>query len=384
MKVLLSLLFCLLSATGSWAVGIYPARVDIDVHSGIQTKTIFHVVNKSESQKNATLTPTDLSADPNFVLVFSPAKAGTPASWLLPQTEAFVVPPQSDVEHTFRINVPSGTQPGEYYVGLLLDPDESRVVSGQNYNVTLKTRVAAIVRIAVGGSGQLPKSATVSEPNVVIEKDQPIKVDVNFQNTSATHLVPQGQCRILGEGGRVYDSFILQAAGMSTKGSAFVFPKGARKFSGKIQRRLPLGKYTAEFSFDYGNGWRKATVKKEFEITQETATSQENLLMLEVDKELIEEVIPRGGLRIFKVTVNNVDIDPMTIVVTKTLIADVSPEKIVIPPGGKQDFRIIVRMPKEGDASLLEQSGKITFTPQNGEPISVDVRIKLLAEKSNE
>lgn len=138
-----------------------------------------------------------------------------------------------------------------------------------------------------------------------------------------------------------------------------------------------------EFTFDYGNGWRRAMTKKDFEVTQEVSSEQGKLLILGVDKELIEEVIPRGGFRAFKTTVTNIGFEPTEITVSKTLIAEVSPEKAILAPGGKKDFRIIVKMPRDGETQLVEQSGKISFKPQSGEPISVDVRIKLPAEKSS-
>lgn len=141
---LLSLLF-LLSPVGASAFTLSPTKIDLTIDAG--SVQIVEVDIKNDESGVLGFKPVVMGVEqteqgnPKFVTGASEVE-----SWAIVKAEDFTLAPGQEKKVQFSIDVPSGSYPGSYYLGL-----GAQQINGQNGEVSLSGRLLTLVNIKVAG-----------------------------------------------------------------------------------------------------------------------------------------------------------------------------------------------------------------------------------------
>lgn len=138
-------LFFLLSPVSASAFSLSPARIDLTIDPG--STQILEIKIKNNDQTAHNFRPVVMGVgqteqgSPKFVSGVSEVE-----SWAVVKTENFTLLSGQEKNIQFFIDVPGGSYPGSYYLGL-----GAEQLSGQDGNVNLSGRVLSLVNIKVAG-----------------------------------------------------------------------------------------------------------------------------------------------------------------------------------------------------------------------------------------
>jgi hypothetical protein len=145
MKKWFFLLFFLFSPAVASAFSLSPAKVDLTIDPGdIQ---IVEVKIKNNDKTEKSFRPIVMGVEqteqgtPRFVSGVSEIE-----SWADSKTQTFVLLPGQERNIQFSIDIPNGSYPGSYFLGL-----GAEQLGGQNGNVNLSGRLLSLVNIKVAG-----------------------------------------------------------------------------------------------------------------------------------------------------------------------------------------------------------------------------------------
>lgn len=141
----LSLLFLLIPVS-TRAFSLSPTKIDLTIDPG--EKQILEIKIKNAEQQPVGLRPVVMGAEQNTsgAIVFVSGKSEA-ESWAMTKTANFVLQPGQEQIIQFLIDVPSGSYPGSYYLGLGVSQEN---VSGGNVNMS--GRLLSVVNIKVSGT----------------------------------------------------------------------------------------------------------------------------------------------------------------------------------------------------------------------------------------
>jgi len=134
---------------------------------------------------------------------FEAAEYGTPrtgvATWIGIESETVSLMPGEGVEIGFTVEVPAGTEPGQYIAAMAGEQAETSDVQGTE-NFLQKTRFVVPVFITVPGDMEtgfeIGSTTLSSNPDAIV-------IDVEIQNTGDVRIRPEGTVDILDEAGNL-------------------------------------------------------------------------------------------------------------------------------------------------------------------------------------
>lgn len=381
----LVLTLVLLMVPASYAFRVSPAKIeDFVIPKGKTGVAVLHLTGSVMNEK-IKVYPTDIIVDRRGNLSFEKLENWKYSclDWIkLPEERILTLSKNRVKELEFRIKVPYTAKPGQYYACIMVEPTEFTPVKGKIGGITtvigLKSRIAVPIIITV--PGRIAKlDGKVISAEVRAEKEE-VKILATFKNEGNVIEEVRGKAQIVNkENKKVYDVVTLKALNPSAAdGMGKVFPETLRDFEGVVKRPLPIGEYEARISFNYGIKFRQARARAEFAITQEIAKSQKELLVLVVEPEILELLMPRGGRLLKAVKVSNLDFNPLEIeAISSNRWIKVEPSKFRIPAGRSKNLRVIVTIPQGEE---VRRTGKIVFKPERGKPVAVEVVVKYKEE----
>lgn len=160
---------------------------------------------------------------------------------------------------------PAGTAGGEYYLGIQF---VRRTATPQpESGLSVKTQVNMLAIAVLKVSGHSPKIAgEVIDPTVTL-KDSSADFQATFHNLSTVALVARSAVVIRDPEQKIIDRVLMMGAGTTEKdGQVFMQPDGLRDFAAPGNRKLPPGKYTAEFFSVFGLKKIRAVKTIDFEV----------------------------------------------------------------------------------------------------------------------
>lgn len=239
---LLSLLFLLSPAVAS-AFSLSPAKINLTINPG--DTQILEIKIKNNDTVGQSFRPVVMGAEqteegaPRFVSGVSEVE-----SWAAAKTEKFTLLSGQEKTVQFFVDVPGGSYPGSYYLGLGVEQS-----SGSEGNVSLSGRVLSLVNIKVAG--------TANEEIKLDEWQSIKKVWFSPEWKFAAAVVNKGNVELPLKGELiVYDFFGRKIADKELSLGNKLIPGTARSFdidyslSGH-QRFIP-GIYQTDFVLYYG------------------------------------------------------------------------------------------------------------------------------------
>ncbi len=377
---LVGIMLCCMMVPASYAFRVSPAKIEgVEIPKG-KTGVVILNLTGSVINEQIKIFPTDIMVDRRGNLSFEKLKNWKYSclSWIkLPEERILTLSKNRVKELEFKIKVPYTAKPGQYYACIMIEPTEftpiERKIGGVTTVLNIKSRIAVPIIITVPGRiAKLDGKAISAEVKV---KKEEVKVLATFKNEGNVIEEVRGKAQIVNKADRkVYDVVTLKALNPSAAdGMGKVFPECLRDFEGVVKKPLPIGEYEARISFDYGIKFRQAKIRTEFAITEEIAVSQKELLVLAVEPELLELLMPRGGRIIKGLKVSNLDFEPLEVEVVSSKWIKIEPAKFRIPAGRSKNLRIVITIPQGEEP---QRTGKIVFKPERGKPANVDVVIR--------
>jgi len=144
-KWFLLILFFLLSPVGASALSLVPAKIDLTIDPG--DKQILEIKIKNNDSVARDFRPVVMgvgqtaAGSPSFVSGLNEIE-----SWAEAKTDNFTLLSGQEKNIQFVIDVPEGSYPGSYYLGLGVEQ-----LSGKKDNINLASRVLSLVNIKVAG-----------------------------------------------------------------------------------------------------------------------------------------------------------------------------------------------------------------------------------------
>ena len=366
------------AANSALAFRLSPASIEKEIKRGAKQTIVLNIANSAANPIRCRLYATGLEVKRDGKQVFEGAAAEySTVDWLKPKESEFEIPAGGTKEMEVEISVPKNAQAGEYFAVIMAEstvPARGKTPQGVEISIGVNYRLGCITRITVPG-GTVTKRAEISEVKVEIpspeSETQDIKVTATLENKCQVHLDAEGTVQIRNLKGRVFDKFVLQAAGKDVKGEAFIYPEGMRDFSGTIERPLLPGEYVAEVSFDYGYRFRRIRAETTFIVKEELSEKQKEFLTLSAQPNLLTLEMSAGTFRTQTIKLSNLDFEPLEIKVkSQAEWLKVNPDQLTIRPNNSRTLRIEVFVPA---GEPVERIGKVLLTPARGKPVSVDV-----------
>lgn len=371
---------CLIFATSyAYAAKVTPVRFDVSIAPGASKEFVLNITgSKGEYNQNLMIYASDLFMNRNGALSFTRRESRISAvNWIKTETEEISLMEDQSKQIKFKISVPLGAKPGEYYAVVMVDPKEFTKVKDKDRALALqmKTRVAVVIILDVPGR-IYQKDGEIVEVKVN-GTDSLVSVISTFKNLGNIHLDVVGEGVIRSADGRMnYGKFLFKAPGSSQK-EAFVFPDAMRDFEGVLERPLPKGEYLVDVSFDFGYEFKKAKQSTKFSIERELSIDEdENEFLALVSKELKLQ-IPEGGRRTEIIKITNTDYRPIKVDVVSDAWVKFSPNNLILKPGEVRNVMATISVPSyEGN----EKESTVTLKTDRG----MDSQIKILAFKEKE
>lgn len=183
-KIFFGIAFCLLIAVPTGRVQAFevrPAIIDIAIPTGSSTEREIHIHNNESVKKELFFTVQKFEAGGSGSPRFLDPKdvVGLP-TWLRVSSPQITLDPGAVGDVRVRIDVPSSTEPGGYYVGVFTTERATNGTSG-----ALGKRIATLLLVNVAGE-QAPAHMEVKE---IVQKHALNKgsVEVAVKNTGKTH-----------------------------------------------------------------------------------------------------------------------------------------------------------------------------------------------------
>ena len=378
--VLLFMVLLGLVSVANSALGfrLSPASVEKEIKRGSTETLVLSIGNSAANPIHFRLYATGLELKRDGTQLFENAAATySAADWLKVKESEFEVPAHSTKEVEIEIAVPRNAKSGEYFTVIMVEstvPTRTRTPEGVEISIGVNYRLGCITRITVPGR-TVTKKAEISEIRVEASspgaEKQEITVIATLENKCRIHLDAKGEVQIKNLDGRVFDKFVLQAAGKNVKGEAFIYPEGMRDFSGTIERPLPPGEYVAEISFSYGYRFKRVRAKIAFSVTAEIGEGQKELLTLTAEPNLLELEMSSGAFRTQSIKLSNLDFEPLGIeVISQADWLKVKPSQFMVRPNGSKTLRIEVFVPA---GEPVKRTGKVLLVPGRGKSVTVDI-----------
>lgn len=253
-------------------------------------------------------------------------------------------------EVEIKIQVPSNTPGGEYYLGIkVFNPINQ--TTGQDGPFAVEYQVNFVVLVILDVTGGRPRvTGEVRDTAIQVNDSIPV-VNGTFHNTGSVSVISRMGVIVRDGERKVYDKFILFAIGSEQPdGQAFVMPEAMRDYVGGGNRKLPSGKYTAEIFAIFGAKKHRVIKAVEFQVQGGQGVETPPLDDIQITPSNIVIEMPPGGVKYQVVELKNRGLNPVTIDLSGTKdVLSFFPESVPLEPGQVRKIRVSVRIPRTED-----------------------------------
>lgn len=231
-------------------LGIDPFLLELDMSAGeTQTRTIT-LTNTTNEPLTFTASINDFvpngnTGQPQFLSAEEESDPKFSLSrWItVTRQPEFTIPPQSQTEVAFTVNVPVDAEPGTHYGGILFgQPLASKPMSGP----AVIQKAGAIILVKLGQSQEKVQVSDFFTQRQVYQHG-PIEFLISLHNFGNVHSKPKGDITVRNLWGK-------QVAQVPVNPDALiVLPESGRDFVQTWDTKLGFGRYTAESVLYYGS-----------------------------------------------------------------------------------------------------------------------------------
>jgi hypothetical protein len=382
MKKMLIICFMLNLISYAFAVKVSPIRFDLTVARGSTKEfTIDLEGSKGLYNQNLMIYPSDLSMSRSGALLFTMIKdnKNSATSWIKSERDRVSLLENQMLGVKFKVSVPYGAIPGEYYSVIIIKPVEQVKLKDPKRPLALNVRLGVAVIIVLEVPGRtFEKKGEISDIKI-IESDSLLKVSASFKNNSDVHLDVASQATIRSADGKVnYGTFDLKTSNNQID-KAFIFPGVIRDFQGILKKQLPSGDYIADIISNYGYDFKKAKQSLKFSIKRDKPLNENNAEYLRLNSKEIRLFIPKGGRRSQIIELTNIDYRPLNVTMASADWISIVPSTLTLKPGEVRKIQASI------DATFYDMSQKkealLSFKTDRGK--SVDMKVFVTGQQQN-
>jgi hypothetical protein len=235
-------------------IGISTLSVDVNLPPGGSFTGAFEVINSSDQAREFTveLKDYDRNIEGGLVLLTPGTHPRSLAKFLTFAPAKFALPPKQKQLITFKIEIPS-SEKGPHWAALTVtSPAPSSGAqppppAGQQPSipVTIGTAEQFIVKIRhTDPTNAVNRGRITSVQALLPERDKPLRILVEYENTGTTFQVAKTQLRIVNSKGEVVVQKKAEDMAM--------LPGGKQRLEIPVTEKLPSGTYLALVIIDFG------------------------------------------------------------------------------------------------------------------------------------
>lgn len=235
-------------------IGISTLSVDVNLPPGGSFTGGFEVINNSDQAREFTveLKDYDRNIEGGLILLNPGTHPRSLAKFLTFAPAKFALPPKQKQLITFKIEIPS-SEKGPHWAALAItSPAPSSGAQpppppGQQPSipVTIGTAEQFIVKIRhTDPTNALNRGRITNVQALLPERDKPLRILVEYENTGTTFQIAKTQLRIVNSKGEV----VVQKRAEDMA----LLPGGKQRLEIPVTERLPSGTYLALVIIDFG------------------------------------------------------------------------------------------------------------------------------------
>lgn len=259
------------ATVGGNAIKVSPVRFDIKLDPGVKQQISLLVQNLSPVQAtfrahiNDFTASSDESGRPNIILSDTEYAPTHSLKRLVSPISDFTVAAGATKEVKATIDVPPNAAGGGYYAAVRFAPAQNDT----SENLVLSASVGTLVLLTV--NGDIKEEAHVDSfdvrkagvPSMFFTNNKGLEGTLRIKNTGNVQLEPFGKM-ILKRFGKVVGQYEINQAKDQVRGN--VLPDSIRRFSEKLDKVQPFGKYTLEGNFGYGSSGQLLSARTTFYV----------------------------------------------------------------------------------------------------------------------
>ena len=234
-------------------IGISTLSVDVNLPPGGSFTGAFEVINSSEQPREFTveLKDYDRNIEGGLVLLNPGTHPRSLAKFLSFTPAQFALAPKQKQQITFKIEIPA-TERGPHWAALAVtspapSPGTQPPPPGQQPSipVTIGTAEQFVVKIRhTDPTNAVNRGRIVGVQALLPERDKPLRIVVEYENTGTTFQIAKTQLRIVNAKGEI----IVQKRAEDMA----LLPGGKQRLEIPVTERLPSGTYLALVIIDFG------------------------------------------------------------------------------------------------------------------------------------
>lgn len=240
------------------AVIVRPSKAEVTIAAGEESSVLFRVFNSTGEPLHVDVSHEDVAANVQVSAVDDPirllgdeAGANSLKDVLSMTQSSFEILPGREVGVPILLRIPKNAEPSGMY-GSVIFRFSKQTASGETAaNVSLEGRIAALLYVRIAGDaheegslaafGLFNNAKTTRSPTL----DEPLRMQVAYQNTGTVHLNPYGRITLRSMFGNTHTLPIDPWA---------VLPNATRMREFNMTEPLGAGLYTAHLELNRGYG----------------------------------------------------------------------------------------------------------------------------------
>ncbi len=236
-------------------IGISTLSVDVNLPPGGSFSGAFEVINSSEQPRDFTieLKDYDRNIEGGLVLLNPGTHPRSLAKFLSFTPAQFTIAPQQKQVITFKIEIPT-TERGPHWAALAVtspapssgaQPPPPPPGQQPSIPVTIGTAEQFIVKIRhTDPTNAVNRGRIVSVQALLPERDKPLRIVVEYENTGTTFQIAKTQVRIVNAKGEI----VVQKKAQDMA----LLPGGKQRLEIPVTEKLPSGTYLGLVIIDFG------------------------------------------------------------------------------------------------------------------------------------
>ncbi len=334
---------------------VSPVKLEPEAPRGGVADIGLTVINESPLQGQAfKIYLTDLTMDLEGKAVFPPAGTTewSAAPWIELDRETLELPPLGRSVVIGKIRVPRNIKTGGARFAAIMVQAVEPEPEGQ-IKIVVQKRAAAFVYLTIRNSQQL-RLAEIAEFTGALAPSEGYTFSTLLANQGNIHIQAVGNLSIIDKDYRRWGQAILAETPKT------LFPGAVRKFQALIQRRLPVGDYTARATFYYGRS--RAYKEIPFTVTEAMAGQAGTLpIAVMYEPEAVTFEAPPGAFRRQVLKYKSYEQTPVKLKIDTASQDEVdsrwsavpwiesAPADITLGPGQSRNITLLLRLPEDAE-----------------------------------
>ena len=285
LKLVLSTFAFFAIVQSAFAIGISPAKTEIDINPGETQTLIIKAYNNTDNDMENVVTEIEAfykNDERGYPIVGEAPITGKYelSEWITYSDTGFELKAREIKPVTITLAIPEDFEPGGKYIEVLFSNRPITNETNGSSGVKIVSRAASLLLIKVSGDIQTTGEIENLEMSTKLQSDQPIPFSLTFKNNGNVHIKPVGDIKItntktgkelINTGMYIEEEDeapIITSSILINRTGGNVLPGSNRIFTGLWGQNFQNGKFTATADISYDDHEPRVTKQLDFEINE--------------------------------------------------------------------------------------------------------------------